>query len=346
MYYSSGKWKDLDYRRLKRQVSELFPLSILKRKPISGWTIEVDGKIREIKIGENWDHKKFPVTFRTKVEFEKHTSQSIISLEIWTGGESLVRIDSIPFGEINEHHKFLDVTEFCDGQFHALEIESVPKGLFGTTNYTPSLERAFITAFDEEVLKSVIAFETVANLIESVDDDMKDKIYRIFMDSLGMIDVPSSTEDYASRSLDDEMMIDLMKEWEAPNFTPNMGVNLDLKVREEIINASRHLVESLGKADGNVPFTIYAMGHSHIDYAWLWPLKETRRKIVRTFTNALRMMDKFPEFKFVQSSSAYYEDFKAREPELFEKIRSYVKDGRWEPIGGSVIEFDSNLTSG
>ncbi|MGC8545644.1 MAG: alpha-mannosidase, partial [Athalassotoga sp.] len=129
-----------------------------------------------------------------------------------------------------------------------------------------------------------------------------------------------------------------------PDFKVNVGVKLSQKVRSQITNATKHLIDSL-KIDG-LPFTIYSMGHSHIDYAWLWPLKETRRKIVRTFANALRMMDKFPDFKFTQSSSAYYEDFKVREPELFEKIRSYVKEGRWEPIGGSVIEFDANLTSG
>lgn len=346
MYFSSGKWKDLDYRRLKRQVSELFPLSIISRKIIDNWTIEVDGKKREIKVGDSWDYKKFPVIFRSNVVFDKTNSSQIISLEVWTGGESLVKIDSKSFGEINEHHRFLDITKFCDGKSHLVEIESVPKGLFGTTNYTPSLEKAFITTFDEKVLNGFLTFDMVSNLIEAVDDDLKDKIYKVFMDSIGMMNIPSSTIEYETRSLDDEMMVDLMKEWEAPNFKTNMGVELDPKVKSEIIGATKHIVDSLKKIDETLPFTIYAMGHSHIDYAWLWPLKETKRKIVRTFSNALRMLDKFPEFKFTQSSSAYYEDFKAREPELFERIRSYVKSGRWEPIGGSVIEFDANLTSG
>lgn len=346
MYFSSGKWKDLDYRRLKRQVSELFPLSIISRKVIDNWTIEVDGKNREIKVGESWDYKKFPVIFRSNFVFDKANSSQIISLEVWTGGESLVKIDSKSFGEINEHHRFLDITKFCDGKSHSVEIESVPKGLFGTTNYTPSLERAFVTTFDEEILNGFLTFDMVSNLIEAVDDDLKDKIYKVFMDSIGMIDIPSSTKEYESRSLDDEMMVDLMKEWEAPNFKVNMGAKLDEKIKSEIVKATKHIIDSLKKTDETLPFTIYATGHSHIDYAWLWPLKETRRKIVRTFSNALRMLDKFPEFKFTQSSSAYYEDFKAREPELFEKIRSYVKSDRWEPIGGSVIEFDANLTSG
>ena len=344
MYFSSGKWKDLDYRRLKRQVSELFPLSVMSRKAIDNWTIEVNGKVKKIKVGEMWNYKEFPVIFRSSVVLEKAEPSQIVSLEIWTGGESLVKIDAVSYGEINEHHKFLDVTEFCDGKSHSIEIESVPKGLFGTTNYNPSLEKAFVMTFDKDVLNGFLTFDMVSNLIEAVDDELKDKIYKIFMESLGTIDIPSSTQDYESRSLDDEMMGDLMREWEAPNFKLNTGVKLDQKVRSQIIKAVKHLTDSLKME--SLPFTIYAMGHSHIDYAWLWPLKETRRKIVRTFANALRMMEKFPNFKFTQSSSAYYEDFKVREPELFEKIRSYVKEGRWAPIGGSVIEFDANLTSG
>jgi len=346
MYYSSGKWKDLDYRRLKRQVSELFPLSVVSRKVIDEWTIESDGKVRKIKIGEPWDHTRFPVIFRSNPDFNRPLQNQIVSLEVWTGGESLVKIDSVPFGEINEHHKFLDITKLCDGKSHLLEIESVPKGLFGTTNYTPSLEKAFITIFDEEILKSVITFEAGANFIEAADEEIKDSVYGIFMNSLGMIDIPSSTADYASRSLDDEMMVDLMKEWEAPKFKLNDGVNLDQKIKVQIVDAAKYLEKHLKDLGESLPFTIYAMGHSHIDYAWLWPLKETKRKIVRTFTNSLRMLDKFPDFKFVQSSSAYYEDFRERAPELFEKLRSYVKAGRWELIGGSVVEFDTNLTSG
>ncbi|MGC8545995.1 MAG: hypothetical protein ACP5NR_08665, partial [Athalassotoga sp.] len=261
MYFSSGKWKDLDYRRLKRQVSELFPLSIISRKVIDEWTIEVNGKAKKIKIGEMWNYKEFPVIFRSSVVLEKVGSSQIASLEIWTGGESLVRIDSVSYGEINEHHRFLDVTKFCDGKSHSIEIESVPKGLFGTTNYAPSLDKAFVTTFDKEVLDGFLAFDMVSNLIEAVDDELKDKIYRIFMESLGMIDIPSSTQEYESRSLDDEMMADLMKEWEAPNFKINMGVKLNQKVRSQIINAVKHLTNAL-KIEG-LPFTIYAMGHSH-----------------------------------------------------------------------------------
>ncbi len=40
--------------------------------------------------------------------------------------------------------------------------------------------------------------------------------------------------------------------------------------------------------------TLSAVGHAHIDTAWLWPLRETIRKCARTFSTALDYMDKYP----------------------------------------------------
>jgi alpha-mannosidase len=346
MYYSSGKWKNFNYKRLKRQVSELFPLSIISRKKLNKWIFEVDGKNDEVEVGYKWDFISFPVTFKTETVFNTAGKNQIVSLEAWTGGESLVKIDSVPYGEINEYHKFLDITKFCNGKSHFIEIESVPKGLLGTTNYTPIFKKAFITIFDEEILKSYLIFKNAADLIESVDDDLKNKVYFLFMKGLGMMNIPSSTKEYELRSLDDETLTELTKIWKAPNFSLNEGVQLSSDVRKGIIEAADFLRKSIEKMGNSSSFTVYAMGHSHIDYAWLWPVEETKRKIARTFSNALRMLEKFKDFRFVQSSSTYYEDIKDIYPTLFETIASYVKEGRWEIIGGSVVEFDANFPSG
>ena len=77
----------------------------------------------------------------------------------------------------------------------------------------------------------------------------------------------------------------------------------------------------------------FLVGHSHVDYAWLWPEEETLRKIQRTFSNAVRLSDKFPQFIFNQSSAQMYEDVKRLYPELYSKIKRLVAEKKWEPSG-------------
>ncbi len=89
-----------------------------------------------------------------------------------------------------------------------------------------------------------------------------------------------------------------------------------------------------------------AIGHAHIDTAWLWPIRETKRKCTRTFASATRLMDDYPEYKFAASSAQHYAWIEARNPELFTRITERVERGQWIPIGGMWVEADMNLPSG
>ena len=88
------------------------------------------------------------------------------------------------------------------------------------------------------------------------------------------------------------------------------------------------------------------IGHSHIDTAWLWPLRETRRKVGRTWSTALRLMERYPEYVFSASQPALYEFLKENHPELWKQLKKRVKEGRWEPCGATWVEQDSNVPSG
>ncbi len=94
------------------------------------------------------------------------------------------------------------------------------------------------------------------------------------------------------------------------------------------------------------PFLLTATGHAHIDSAWLWPVRETKRKCARTFSNQLRLMELYPEHRFACSSAAQYQWIKDDYPALYDQIRARVREGRWEPIGGMWVEPDTNVPSG
>lgn len=91
---------------------------------------------------------------------------------------------------------------------------------------------------------------------------------------------------------------------------------------------------------------VHAVGHAHIDTAWVWPVAETRRKIVRSTANQLALMDRFPEHRFAASSAQHYAWLERDDPELFDRLNQRIEEGRWEVVGGSWVEPDCNLPSG
>jgi alpha-mannosidase len=91
---------------------------------------------------------------------------------------------------------------------------------------------------------------------------------------------------------------------------------------------------------------VYAVGHAHIDTGWLWPVREGRRKCVRTFANQMQLIDAYPGYIFGASQPQHYQFVKEDQPELYARIKQAVKDGTWELQGGMWVESDCNLTSG
>jgi alpha-mannosidase len=89
-----------------------------------------------------------------------------------------------------------------------------------------------------------------------------------------------------------------------------------------------------------------AIGHAHLDTAWLWPLEETYRKAVRTFSSQTAYMGRYPEFRFACSQAQQYAWIKERNPDLYARILEQVQAGRWIPVGGTWVEPDCNLPSG
>lgn len=97
--------------------------------------------------------------------------------------------------------------------------------------------------------------------------------------------------------------------------------------------------------DSNAP-VVSCIGHTHIDIAWLWTVAQTREKVLRSFSTVLRLMEQYPDYKFMSSQPVLYQFVKEQEPEMYEKIRQRVRQGRWEVDGAMWLEADCNLTGG
>ncbi|WP_328751811.1 glycosyl hydrolase-related protein [Streptomyces sp. NBC_00285] len=92
--------------------------------------------------------------------------------------------------------------------------------------------------------------------------------------------------------------------------------------------------------------TVSGVGHAHIDSAWLWPIRETKRKTSRTFSNVTALADEYDDFIFACSQAQQYEWVRDNYPHVWARIQDSVKKGQWAPVGGMWVEADGNLPGG
>jgi alpha-mannosidase len=125
---------------------------------------------------------------------------------------------------------------------------------------------------------------------------------------------------------------------------------VDVADPEDIAGTARDaraaLAEVLARPASGSAHSVHAVGHAHIDSAWLWPVRETQRKVARTFSNVLSLQQEDAEFSFAASSAQQYAWMKRFQPELFSRIRAAVAAGRFHPAGGMWVESDTNMPGG
>ena len=110
--------------------------------------------------------------------------------------------------------------------------------------------------------------------------------------------------------------------------------------------AREALRPALEAHNGSTAPVFYAIGNAHLDLAWLWPMAETHRKTSRTFAAQLRLLEEYPEYKFLQSQPASYVMCREHYPELYERVKQAIREGRWVAEGAMWVEPDTNMTSG
>ena len=120
-----------------------------------------------------------------------------------------------------------------------------------------------------------------------------------------------------------------------------------LPERRKACLEARELIAPLREAhNGTFAASMGVVANSHLDFAWLWPIGETRRKTARTFAAQLRLLKEYPEAIFLASQCAEYELCRQYYPDLFEEVKAAIAEGRWIADGGMWVEPDTNLAGG
>jgi alpha-mannosidase len=269
------------------------------------------------------------------------------------------------------HRSFSVLDEARGGEEVGIEAEVVSKGSFGSNFSEPRLERARLVVPETETRALERDLTSIFEACAALDDheavphllDVLDAAAAVlstgwptatgvtltrylegYVNPIGNA-AQSLPPHYAEKALDINRM--LGEPWSLPPAPEPLGPLPD-EAREVVRKARRVVASCLERIREEYPPVgrLALIGHAHLDLAWLWPLEETRRKAKRTFASVLGLMDRYEEFTFNQSSAQLYEWVERDAPELFERIKEHVAEGRWETVGGSWVEPDCQIPSG
>ncbi len=231
--------------------------------------------------------------------------------------EALVYLDGVPYAACDRHHQEVRLPEHVlDGKPHVLALYGWTGmgGWEGPEAGTKLFMRPCQIVQIDQALRDFIAMA------------------RVTLGVATNIDENHAAKGHLLNALNDAfVLIDLREPFGETFYDSISEAHAALKV----------CVENAGSA---LDVTVSATGHAHIDVAWLWQLAQTRRKSIRTFYTALRLMEQFPEYHFTQSQPQLYDFVKHDDPALFAAIKERVNEGRWELIGGMWVEADCNLS--
>ncbi|MGW2410281.1 alpha-mannosidase [Streptomyces sp. NPDC001739] len=141
-----------------------------------------------------------------------------------------------------------------------------------------------------------------------------------------------------------ELPVDGPRRWEVLRAVGRALDAVDLqRVNATAGTARSELREVLAAPAGASAHRISAVGHAHIDSAWLWPLRETVRKVARTTSNMTALLADEPEFVYAMSQAQQYAWLKEHRPEVYARVKEAVAEGRFVPAGGMWVESDTNM---
>ncbi|XP_059170192.1 alpha-mannosidase 2C1-like [Physella acuta] len=172
--------------------------------------------------------------------------------------------------------------------------------------------------------------------------------------TLAQAEVAVFDRDVYNLILDVETLHDIAEELPEDNqrgyqalYAVNDIINhLDVTDRRTFRGAQDVAQNFFDQRNGQSQHTLYAMGHAHIDTAWLWPYAETIRKCARSWSCTLRLMERYSDFIFTCSQAQQYSWVKEHYPSIWKDICKFVHKGQFVPVGGTWVEMDGNIPSG
>ncbi|MDY6877235.1 MAG: alpha-mannosidase [Chloroflexota bacterium] len=327
-------------QKIAQRIALIEPLVYRRRHPLAPFCYAaLPGPLDEPPVGPDVDDSDWPVIkphtywgqWRTNFVLRGHFQMpndwetkkpTALYLPLGEAGdfchpETLAYIDGVPYATADRHHQeILLPTQWRDGDSHRLALHGWT-GMGGWPAAEPGTR----------LLMHPCA-------IVQIDQPTRDFIAtaRVALGVANRLDENEPAKGHLLNGLDEAFKILDTRE------------PYDRHFYDSVAPAHEALRNSIAQAGSPLDVDIAATGHAHIDVAWLWTLGQTRRKAGRTFYNVLRLMEQFPDYHFTQSQPQLYDYVRQDYPELFAAIKQRVAEGRWEPIGGTWVEMDCNVS--
>ena len=338
--------------RHKIRVEELKLWRNARESRIEEWRFAADDReAREIGLRDFWPEEALPASFSAEAKIPEDWAGSPVELELWLGGEGFVSLSTGFNGGLNPFHRSFPVTqEAVGGERVGIEAEVVPRGMFGSNVAEPQLRRSSLVVPETDVR----ALERDLGLIIEVCEQLGD--HEVVPHLLDVVDAafaglfplwPSASEVALTRYLEAYAESTDGGPWSLPP-APRDVEPLSEETRSAVREARAMVASGLKELKAEYPPVgrLALTGHAHLDLAWLWPVSETLRKGRRTFASVLSLMECYEDFVFNQSSAQLYHWIETGSPEIFERVKRRIEEGRWEPVGGSWVESDCQIPSG
>lgn len=358
--------------RIARRLEELRAWRNAREQPIPEWSFTASGETTLLAIGDFWPVVATPVHFAARGTVPEAWAGDPVELELWLGGEGLLRLSTGFQGGLDPfHHSFRIAERAQGGEEISVTAEVVPKGMFGSHIAEPRIERAHFVVPHVEVRGLERDLSMLAQAAQELGDhevvphllDIAEAAFAIYGPAwpsatdvaqtrlaLGYVNpigagVDSVSGSYALEAYDVHPFSTPI--WHMPP-PPRALEPLPETTLAAVRAARAEMAMRLERLQRDYPPVgrLALTGHAHLDLAWLWPVAETRRKGQRTFGTVLDLLERYPDFTFNQSSAQLYAWIEQDAPELFARVKERVAEGRWEPVGGSWVEPDCQVTGG
>jgi alpha-mannosidase len=324
MPHFDNEWQ-IQGRQISQRLDEIRGTIYSQKTPVKGWEASETGYKqgptnppesgwKPFGIGSVWGGKDVTVWFKATVSVPAIMAGCKVVLLIRPGGESLAYVNGLP-------------CQGLDGNRDDIVLLDKAKG---GESYDIMLESYSNARFDE---KHTFQYADLAV--------MNPEIHKFYWDAKVAFDVLQVLPQGSSSQF---RILDLLNQCVKMVDVAHIG---DERYKVSIEKAHKILEDGLTQFQHSFGFgSLLLAGHSHIDTAWLWPLRETQRKCGRTFSSVLKYMQEYPEYHFSQSQPQLYDYTKKYYPSIYEEIKKRVKEGKWEPVGAAWVEQDSNVSSG
>lgn len=318
------EWTDLRFGWLKRHIYadkyEIDNLMIRDARQVSEMEFEYYSEdYRPLKKGDMYFTPDGTAFIKADVNIPKELQGKELWFSLKTAAEICVKINGKYVGGVDPNRERMLITPYIDDSktlhFEMMgynrskpDDERNPESL-SVRGCRQIFEGAYICTVNHAVQDLVWDFELLLDIAKS---DLFNEDYRNFL----------------NRELNNAMnFID----FDSENLT---GVDEAKKYIDEVVYANTNY-----KGSGDVAL----IAHSHLDIAYYWRRIHAVQKNLRTVLIQLRLMDKYPDFKYTHTQPYIYETLEKYYPEVFEELKEKVANGQFEPVGAMYVEPDCNI---